>query len=385
MADYLMTDTDIKDLIPIYQAQYRRGVVPYYLLNIDNRIIDCNNALIKLLRCTHQDVVGKTLTELGVRYVDSSELNKTPRVFKEDDGITIRRTIMISTDRQRIVATSAQKVILSSTKKIIGYVCRLNIHIKSEDSQQNLPQIIDDEQPTEPALPIGNDGGVSTESTNSHFNSELLHDLKNALANLNILMYLVQQNITPQGEKYGDRLESQIQRIQDMILTADVQEKEVMPKHDAQNLHEVLRDIISVNIDQAKVKHIDVVYINSANDLSIDLTRNDLYRLFSNLISNAIKYTKIGEVIVVVRFDNSTSMVEVQISDTGIGIPYEDQANIFEPNFRSRHAVNQNIKGSGIGLSIVKHMVTKAGGTLRVDSQLNIGTTITVDLPCYNK
>ena len=128
---------------------------------------------------------------------------------------------------------------------------------------------------------------------------------------------------------------------------------------------------------------VDVIYINSDENLSIGLDRNDLYRLFSNLISNSIKYTHVGEVIVVVRFDKVASLAEVQISDTGIGIPYEDQENIFETRFRSSNAINNNIEGTGIGLSIVKRIVTKVGGTIHINSQLNRGTTFTVQLPCF--
>ncbi len=74
-------------------------------------------------------------------------------------------------------------------------------------------------------------------------------------------------------------------------------------------------------------------------------------------------------------------MVSVEISDTGIGIPGDDVAKVFDVFHRADNAKSVEEVGSGVGLSIVKQIVEAHGGTIRVQSEEGKGTTFTVDLP----
>lgn len=384
MAEYLMTDIDINDLIPIYQARYGQEYMPYYLLDTHGQVIDCNTALLQLIDLTQECVMDRTLTDLGIRCIDSLSEKKTRQVFKKDGILTIRRRMLVSTASKSIVATAIEQVIVAPDSNIVGYVCHLEIPVKRGTPRTQLLRIVENEQPTEPAPMIETNGTSSHMSNGSSWNSELRHDLKNALANLKILSFLLQRNVTLEGEKYAERLESQINHLRDMILSATFVESETQPSRNIQNLNHVLQDVIAVHIDTAQSKSVDVVYINSHKHIRVDLDRNELYRLFSNLVSNAVKYTRVGEVIVVVRHDEVHSLVEVQVSDTGIGIPHSDQAHIFDPYYRSNHALDHSIEGTGIGLSIVRRIVTSAGGAISMRSQVDVGTTFTITLPCQS-
>jgi signal transduction histidine kinase len=103
-----------------------------------------------------------------------------------------------------------------------------------------------------------------------------------------------------------------------------------------------------------------------------------LAQVTDNLLSNGVKFTpEGGEVFVTVRTLDETAQLEVR--DTGVGIPEDEAQRLFERFFRASTA--QNIQGTGLGLSITKSIVEGHDGTISVRSAVGVGTTVTVDLP----
>lgn len=103
-----------------------------------------------------------------------------------------------------------------------------------------------------------------------------------------------------------------------------------------------------------------------------------LDRIFGNLVSNAFKYTPSGGEVTI----SLTSLGErmtLSVRDTGIGIPTGDHARLFEPFHRANNA--RQIKGTGLGLYIVKRAVTLLGGQIEIESVEGRGTTFLVSLP----
>lgn len=105
--------------------------------------------------------------------------------------------------------------------------------------------------------------------------------------------------------------------------------------------------------------------------------------VYTNLISNAIKYTKkSGQVEVLVKL--TENQVISQVKDTGIGIPLKAQKDIFTRFYRAQNAVDMQYEGTGLGLSVAKLIVEKAGGSISFESTENIGTTFTFSIPLTN-
>ncbi len=103
--------------------------------------------------------------------------------------------------------------------------------------------------------------------------------------------------------------------------------------------------------------------------------------LFTNLISNAVKYTPSGGKVNVVLEPLSRDRVKFQVSDTGIGIPEEDVSRLFTEFFRAENAKALAEEGTGLGLVIVKEIVDFLGGSISVKSRVGDGTTFTCLLP----
>ena len=113
-------------------------------------------------------------------------------------------------------------------------------------------------------------------------------------------------------------------------------------------------------------------------DVIVDRTR--LTQIVSNLVSNAIKYSDQGQVVV-----RATSIgrghVHIQVSDTGIGIPAESLEEIWEPYVRLPQALQRGVKGSGLGLAVVKREISILGGRIDLQSVLGQGSQFTCIIP----
>jgi signal transduction histidine kinase/ActR/RegA family two-component response regulator len=108
-----------------------------------------------------------------------------------------------------------------------------------------------------------------------------------------------------------------------------------------------------------------------------DSTR--LRQVVLNLVGNAVKFTNSGEVSVIV--DTALERIRMKISDTGIGIPKEAQASLFEPYVQASKSTQRKFGGSGLGLTIVRKLVSAMNGKIVVDSVPGRGTIFTVFLP----
>lgn len=100
-----------------------------------------------------------------------------------------------------------------------------------------------------------------------------------------------------------------------------------------------------------------------------------------NLLSNALKFTAEGGRIDL-RVTRKLELVEVSVTDTGVGIAPEDQAAVFE-EFRQVGTTDKKAEGTGLGLALSQRFVELHGGQIRVESQVGVGSTFTFTLPVY--
>ncbi|GAB4540607.1 MAG: hypothetical protein Kow0063_30620 [Anaerolineae bacterium] len=112
---------------------------------------------------------------------------------------------------------------------------------------------------------------------------------------------------------------------------------------------------------------------------SLYLDRHRITQVLLNLLTNAYKYTLEGGVTV--KVSHNTHQVQVEVSDTGVGMTEEEQSHLFERFFRSSSEVVQRAGGSGLGLTIARSIVELHGGSISVHSEYGAGTTFTVNLP----
>jgi signal transduction histidine kinase len=108
--------------------------------------------------------------------------------------------------------------------------------------------------------------------------------------------------------------------------------------------------------------------------------KDALGRALLNLLDNAVKYSG-GNPCVTLRVWSGEDAVNFQVEDLGIGIAKAEQKKIFEKFYRSESALQSSVKGSGIGLPLVEHVVRAHGGKVLLESEPGKGTRVTIGLP----
>jgi hypothetical protein len=144
----------------------------------------------------------------------------------------------------------------------------------------------------------------------------------------------------------------------------------------------VIQSALLKYADQAQVNQVDVQYEALGVVPYILGNREQLTRVFENLLENALKYRRPGiDSKVMIAVTTQPSRVCIRVVDNGIGIAAEDIPHIFSPGFRSPTALLSDRPGAGLGLAIVQRVVEQHGGEITVDSALGTQTTFTIWLP----
>jgi PAS domain S-box-containing protein len=145
----------------------------------------------------------------------------------------------------------------------------------------------------------------------------------------------------------------------------------------------VIKDFLDEVAEEMKAiaKPEQRIQVDWNNDLSFVTDKKLLKNIMINLLSNAVKFSPDNGTIWLQAHYRS-NLLTISVQDQGIGISDEDQQHIFSSFFRGKNAIN--IQGTGLGLHIVKGYVELLQGAIRLDSKINEGTTITIDLPRLN-
>ena len=134
---------------------------------------------------------------------------------------------------------------------------------------------------------------------------------------------------------------------------------------------------------EAENKGLSLIVDQSINRLVIETDKEKLYAILTNLIKNAIKYTHEGNIVIgyEIKQDKSGDIVEFYVEDTGIGIPKDRQKAVFDRFVQADIEDKKVYEGAGLGLSITKAYVEMLGGTIRLESEENVGSKFYFTLP----
>lgn len=141
-------------------------------------------------------------------------------------------------------------------------------------------------------------------------------------------------------------------------------------------LWEIRNDLLKIHPEY----QIEIDYLNMPDDENIMFTKGNMHLIRTaliNVIDNACKYSP--DKLARVELDFNSNLIKIKVKDNGIGISEEEQKKIFRPFYRSSNALS--FQGSGLGLALSKRIIEKYNGKVTLNSQLNKGTTVLIELP----
>ena len=221
----------------------------------------------------------------------------------------------------------------------------------------------------------------------SQFVSMVSHELRAPLAAIEGYLSLLLGGLVkddPQEQQLmlsraRERARALLGLIDDLSDISRIEARQIAKQVRLLNLADVVREVLVLLRPQATARSV-ALHDDLPPELVVVADREDLVRVFTNLVSNAIKYNRPGgEVRLSGRSEGS--YVRIDVADTGLGIPAEALDKIFDEFYRVKCRETAGIDGTGLGLHIARRLVESHHGSIRVTSELGKGSTFSVILP----
>jgi hypothetical protein len=359
----------------------------------DGTVVTWNPGAERLFGWPANEIVGRKLAVV-VPADRLDELSSVARKINAGEGVEDHETRALRKDGTEVDVSLTASPIHDDGGAVTGaaVIARDITHLKRQQTQLEALLAKErvartDAEDAQQALAEQNERLRELDRLKDEFIALVSHELRTPLTSIHGYLELLldggageldpeQQRFLTVVERNSKRL---MQLVGDLLFMAQVEAGKL-----ALDLEEVdLKQVLSECLEAAKP-----VADDSQIELHADLVetpsmlgdRSRLAQVLDNLISNALKFTpSSGRVSVRVSRTGGDAVVEV--ADTGVGIPKEEQERLFERFFRSSNATEQAIPGTGLGLTIAKAIVERHDGSIEIESAEGKGTTVRVRLP----
>jgi len=190
----------------------------------------------------------------------------------------------------------------------------------------------------------------------------------------------IPQEVKERLEKINRHSDELAHMVNDLLDISRIESGRVTMKQEPLDLREIVENTVDLLSVQAKEKHIELSCAIDPAAQRILTDRNQIERVFINLIGNALKFTP-PDGLITISSHPAEKFAQVDITDNGCGIPPEAQEAIFEEFYRVDNPINEEVKGTGLGLALVRHIVEAHGGKIWVKSKIGSGSTFSFTLP----
>ncbi|MGT2910181.1 ATP-binding protein [Streptococcus cameli] len=265
-----------------------------------------------------------------------------------------------------------------------GEKCEGILHVESQHYKVLIRPILAEERVTGLVVLLFDiTEQLQTEQLRREFTANVSHELKTPLHIISGYSEMMQSDMVSESDmrqfagKIYQESKRMVKLVEDVINLSQLDEKPQLDQQEI-DLYQLAQESLDSLASKASNKQVSLhlegqsaPYIGNPSLLS---------SVIFNLCDNAITYNKEGGEVIV-RVEPTDSGITLQVSDTGIGIPKEEEERIFERFYRIDKSRSKKVGGTGLGLSIVKHALKRHQASLTLDSELGKGTTVTVQFP----
>lgn len=343
----------------LFTELYRGSPVPYILIGKNGTIDSANLAAIRLFGVEEGWLQGKIIFDLlQEENEEGNKLALIPEYFRERVPINDEDLMIVRRDG------STRWVLLS-----------LFSFTDSNRHHKGLLTLVDVTKQKE------------VDKAKTEFVSLASHQLRTPISSMRWNVELLEasgaERFTPGEQDYIEKVKRGIERmdilVSDFLSVSKLELGTFVPNMETLLFNEFMTSIIEAHENKAAARGIRIERYWSEGD-SIVADSHLLEMAISNLVSNAVKYSVDGGVVTI-TFEQHPGNYVIAVSDTGIGIPEDDQDKIFSKVFRAANAREEVPDGTGLGLYIVREALRVMGGDVTFVSALGRGTTFTVVLP----
>lgn len=222
----------------------------------------------------------------------------------------------------------------------------------------------------------------------NEFISNMTHELKTPIATVAVAIEALKSfNAMHDPQKTKEYLDISGQELQRLDLLVDkvlklsmFEKKEVELNKEHFDVKELTQEVLDTMKLQFERNHAVVNFSSEGNNFIINADKLHITSVIYNLLDNALKYRN-EDPVINVALSAKQDTIELSVSDNGIGIEHEYQSKIFDKFFRVPTGNKHVVKGYGLGLSYVSHIIAQHKGTIHVESVINKGSTFTIKIP----
>ena len=329
----------------------------------------------------------------SMRTSNTFQMNTYYYAVRIDDGTVVRAAVNASSGTRIFLNTMPMVfaigilivmvcVVLADylTKQLLSPVVAIANHLDDAESSSE-PEVYKELQPFIQTIRAQHENILLAAKMRQDFTASVTHELKTPLTAISGYAELIQNKMTTEeqdvafaGEirKNADRL---LTLINDIIRLSELDHAELSTEFESVDLFALAQDcaqLLSVN-----AKGRGITFCLEGESCVIRGNRDMLRELIENLCQNAIRYNNNGGKVVV-TVGNKEERAMITVADNGIGIPKEHQDRVFERFYRVDKSRSKETGGTGLGLAIVKHIVAIHSAEIELESNVGVGTTITV-------
>lgn len=332
------------------------------VVDAEGKIILVNSAGEALLGITKNDI-GRPIKDV---VKDEHLLTLTKHISSEKDEVVEKDIEVVSADESTMkVLRTSSAVVEDHNGNTVGMVTMLNDITKQKE----------------------------IEGLKSQFLANVSHELRTPLVaiekSVSLILSKSTGEISPTQNEFLSIAERNLKRltllINDLLDLSKLEARKNAIQPESTDLDKLIVDSEESLNNWAASKSIKLGKSVSADLPKVEVDPNKIIQVLNNLIGNAIKFTPAnGSITVEASYEKQEELVRVSVVDTGVGIAPEDLGKIFDKFYQSREKADTEIKGTGIGLAIVKEIVELHKGKVWVESEKGKGSRFIFTLPiCF--
>lgn len=371
--------TDINTLLKI-EAQKLRTVLnssPNIVLikDLQGIYIDCNARILELKGLEPKDIIGKTDYDLFCED-EVKEILENDKIVVETKCKLVKESYYLDTKGDKIYFEKHIIPLLDDNKNIYGLLI-IGFDVTHQKKQQEL-------------LEQAKENAEKVSAIKSNFLANMSHEIRTPLNGvIGFAQLLKGTNLNEEQKEFISDIEKSsevlLNIINDILDFSKIEANKLKIDNISFDIRSLVEDITLINTTNAARKNLE---INSliCSDVPQRLFGDPgrIKQIFNNLVSNAIKFTHNGEIVIYVKLlseNNNSCCLTFEVKDTGIGIPADKLEMIFDEFAQADTSTTRKYGGTGLGLAISQKLVSLMGGYMEVESTVNEGSKFIFTLP----